>query len=1162
MLTLRAKAYPLLFMLAALCLPLRLAAQTAISSTILGTVTDPSKAAIPSAEVILKNVDTGQEWKTVTGEGGEHVFPNLKAGNYRVEVTKAGFKKVVSDVISLENGITQRIDLTMQVGAITEQVTVVGAAPALQTDEANVNQIVENRMVRDLPIEGRNFLDYATLAPLFNSGSGDQLRRDWGLASITMPGGKVLNLGGTEYSVGYYVDGVNLNDSWVEGPTTNVPIDSVQEVKTEIVNYSAEYGREVGQLSMTTKSGTNHLHGSVYDFRMVNGLNARDPYTIFEDPDRGRDHWHHDQFGFAVGGPVVIPRVYNGRNKAFFFASYDGYRRKGFETQLAYTPTERERNGDFGEWLERFPGDPSMVIYDPSSFDSVTQERQAFPNNVITNPHAKALEYLSHFPVPNFTSPIAEDIRNWKGIAETDTRYNTFAARFDFVASAKDQFFIKYNRHQGSRLVAGGLIPELGTGGPGPNNRSNSIGANWVRTFAPTLTSELTFHYFLGHNRPDDPKTIQRLAGVDWFRNLVQNVSLPAGGLSDFDKQQLELEDDGIYALNIGDPFNSMSLGRDEWWYQYIPQLQIDEKATKVFGRHTFKAGFRYFRREERDNDVIRSIFVGGGYTGRGPFVPDGSGWNTLAEFATGVVTAMTQRNLITGGDASLYFRMPEWGWFVGDKWQATRKLTLDLGVRYELAPQAFSVNDYWGVLDKNFAGFRMFMPGLTPGSKNPPYPADKNNFAPRIGFAYRVRDDWVVRAGYGVFYDTGRYKFMDQMFFNSPGYGGVFFDSPTYAALNGLDPNQVWFTLDNSFPPSPELGRGDWPEAVGDKGGVLCPRCDTYTIDEVTPIAPYLQRWSLDVQRQLGHNMVVSVGYVGSKGTKLTIDDDLNLPPEGVYLNSDDFHLARPNSQDPQFVDRFGSILAIHRGGNNGYHAMLAKFERKFSGGLSLMTHYTWSKMTDTFFNTSGYTNVSAIGGQWHRDWSHGLSDADHRHRFVASLVYELPLGRNWRGIAKTLAGGWQVNSITVFESGAPATVFNGDTSSFDYMGDVPSRTCNGNLSGGQGSFFRYFDTSCFVNAPDLNEDGIADFRGTAGRNIIRGPGINNWDLSIFKKFAIGEGRSLDFRWEMFNAFNHAQWSSVNTWNDTGTNPLSTFGRISGGRAGRRIQFALKFVF
>jgi hypothetical protein len=307
----------------------------------------------------------------------------------------------------------------------------------------------------------------------------------------------------------------------------------------------------------------------------------------------------------------------------------------------------------------------------------------------------------------------------------------------------------------------------------------------------------------------------------------------------------------------------------------------------------------------------------------------------------------------------------------------------------------------------------------------------------------------------------------------------------------------------------------------------------------------------------------MVSVGYAGSRGRDLTIGYDLNLPPQGIYRNSDDFQRARPLCvQNEEWCDRFGSVMAIHHDAYNDYNALTLRFEKRYSQGLTVMSHWTWSKMTDITFNNQGYDNVSAVGGQWHREWSHAESDANHPHRFVAVVSYELPFAKGAKGWRRLLLDGWQVNLIPTLETGRAFTVYNGDTSNRDYMGDVPTRTCSGNLSGGSRTFWRSFDTNCFVNPPDADEDGIADYRGNAGRNIVRGPGINNWDVSAFKKFYLTESKSLDFRWEMFNAFNHTQWSEIGTTNDVATNPLTEFGRVTAGRPGRQVQFGMKFSF
>ncbi len=305
------------------------------------------------------------------------------------------------------------------------------------------------------------------------------------------------------------------------------------------------------------------------------------------------------------------------------------------------------------------------------------------------------------------------------------------------------------------------------------------------------------------------------------------------------------------------------------------------DDVTKVLGRHTLQMGLHFYRKDERDNDIIRGIDIGANtlnahfssnglaYTGKGPFAADGSGWNTEAEFVTGVVTAMRQRTYNTGGDTSLYFRNIEWNAYLNDTFQVTSKMTLTLGLAYVLAPQAYSVNNYWGVVDQSYPGWRLVMPGLTPGTSNPPFPSEKTDFAPRFGFAYRPQKGVVVRGGYGVFYDTAGYKYLDQMFFNSPGYGGSEYDSPTYSALNGQDPNVPYFTLQNTFPASVPLQKGQWPIPLGEDGGILAPQGDTTTIDKDTSKTPYFQYWNLQIEKEVGEG-VFSMGYVGSKGTKL----------------------------------------------------------------------------------------------------------------------------------------------------------------------------------------------------------------------------------------------------------------------------------------------------
>jgi Carboxypeptidase regulatory-like domain len=1154
-----------------------LLAQVVITSTIVGTVVDSQNAVVPGAEVTLGNLDTGVESKTTTNMSGEYQFANLSASNYRVEVLARGFGKAVSTSIPLGNGETQRVNITLKVSGVTQVVDVSSAAALAKTDDANVSEEIQNNFVRNLPIEGRSFLNYAQIVPMFNSGTGDNSRIAWGLASATSTGAKQLNVGGTEYGVGYYIDGLNNNDNWVEGPVTNVNMDAVQEVKAEVVDYSAEYGRDVGQISLTTKSGTNALHGTVYDFFQNSGMNANDPYSIaYGIP---RSSYHQNQYGFTVGGPVYIPKVFNGKNKMFFFVSFERLRNRSRDTIHAYVPTAAERTGDFSEWLTRFPVDSSLcdgstnapancryVLYDPSTYDPNTQVRQAYVNNIITNPDQRALAYLSHFPMPNYTSPVAGDFNNWAGTTTNGINNNNYSARVDYNFTSRDNLYFRFSHDYGTKLSEGGLLPELALG-DGPVHTTDSYQVHWVHTFGSSLNNELNFSITRAHNASNQAAQINRFMQTTWLPDLFQNTSTGGAGFTSYDLNQLGIKNDGTFSVDFaGDLFAPLSVGATEYWYQWVPIYQLSDNVAKVIGRHTLKAGFYWQRRDERDNDVIRSMAVGGwcggcgeesNYTGRGPFSNDGSGWNTLAEFETGAVYTMNQRTPLTGGDGSLWFRMPEYSAFLNDSWNATQKLTVNLGLRYDVGVPAYSVDNYWGVLDTTYPGYRLVMPGLTPGTHNPPYPADKNNFAPRIGLAYRLTDKTVIRSGYGIFYETGRFKFLDQMFWSSPGYGGVSYNSVDYAA----DPNQTYFTLADTFPAAISIPKGTWPVPLGEGGGQLYPRQSPQTIDSNSAVTPYVQRWSLDIQRELGKAVVASLGYVGSQGTKLATQYDLNLPPQGVYLDSDQYYQARPLTAVAP--GRWESIWAVHHNRSSNYHAMTAELKTRGWRGLTSEVNYTWSKQMDTFFGESGESGVQVLGGQWHPEWSYGPSDANHTNRFVAAVMYQLP-GRNLSSrLLREVVGGWQINTIATFESGSPVTVWNGYTSSFDYMGDVPDQTCNGNLARGDRSFTHYFNTNCYVNPAPDPVTGIAVHRGNERRNNLRNPGINNWDMSLSKSFPLfGEGRELQVRAESFNTFNHTQWSSINNVDDRQVNPASQFGYVTGARPGRHMQLALKFIF
>ncbi len=1019
-----------------------------------------------------------------------------------------------------------------------------------------------------------------------------------------------LNVGGTEYGVGYYIDGLDNNDNWVEGPIMNVNQDTIQEVKAEVSNYSAEYGRDVGQISVTSKSGTNALHGSVYDTFQNAGMNAVDPYSKFQGIPRSA--YHQNQYGFTVGGPVYIPKVFNGRNKLFFFGSWERLRNRGVSQFTTYVPTTLERGGDFSEWRTRFPVDPAScdgssgsnpncryVIYDPTTYNPATGIRTAFPNNVITNPNANALAYLSHFPQPTgYQSPDPSNFDNYLGNITAGINNDNYTVRADYNITNRDMVYFRYSRDTGTKLGQGGLVPELSLGN-GPLHRVNTYQAHYVHAFSSTFSNELNMSWTRAENHSNDPGQANTFA-KGWIQSVFQNTSTGFAGFTSYDKSMLGISQDATFGVDFNTDYagpgninnmnfigKGLSLGSNEYWYQAIPIFQLSDNVQKTIGRHNLKAGFYLAHRYERDNDVIRSVNFQGNYTSQGRSPADGSG-NGIADFLTGFVSGMNQRAPVSSGDASLYFGMPEYGMYLNDSWNATQHLTLSLGLRYDLPIPAYSVNNYWGVLDQRpftlngvqDLGWRMTMPGLTPGTQSHPFPGDKKDVSPRFGFAYRMGDKTVIRGGYGIFYESGRYKYLDQMFFNSPGYGGVTYSSDSITGDSGM----TYYTLPNSpspadrwsFPAATTVARGEWPIPLGTAAGTLNSNSDTRTVDAQSWKTTYIQRWSLDVQRELGKAVVATLGYVGSRGTHLPIQYDLNLPAQGTYFDYyGDFLAARPLSAVSGCTTtldcRFSSINTVRSIRSNNYHAMNAELKTRGWRGLTSQVSYTWSKQMDDFFGEGGESGTHALGGQWHPKMSYGPSDADHTHRFVAAFAYELPGKTLGNRLLREAIGGWQINSIVTFESGAPTTVYNGATSSYDFMGDVPDRTCNGNLARGSRTFTHYFNTDCYVEPAATtvyyNGQAIQNFavhRGNERRNNLRQPGINNWDMGLQKSFRpFGEGRELQFRADAFNAFNHTQWSSFNTYDDRiPSGDQSQFGHITGARPGRHMQLNMRFVF
>ncbi len=1121
-------------------------AQFTLRSSISGVITDASQAVIPSASVTLTDLDRNQVYRAQTNDLGLYTFPNLTPGRYQVAVEKQGFQRTVSEVVTISTQQTARIDLALAVGEITQTVEVTGSgAPLLQTEQGIVGQTVERNLVETLPIKGRNFTAFASLASNISTFPRGNYGGTWSVGGHHLIGGVDYVVGGGGDN-GFYMNGANINDNWVGSVSYAPSLEAVSEVKVDVASFSAANGRDVSTLTVATRGGTNDYHGTAYDYFQNSELNAWNPYDkALMEPGQKKSLLQRNQFGGNAGGPIWIPKLFKGRDKAFFFVNYEGTREnRAGEDALYRVPTAAERQGDFSEYLRKFEGDPNYILYDPYSTvidENGESSRLPVPSNdlrAISGPSGPAIvsearEMLGIFPESNgYQNPSNPyDLRNYRTFARQGQKNFRLDARADFRLSDNDNFYMNLSRSKGKDNNSGGLIPELTS-----NLEDNSylVTANYARVFTPNLTNEFIFAVGKGQMFSVDQNTRDYMAKPDTLRNkYLQNL----GQGADF----------GYHAIGID---GWTDIGFWEIFMASNPTLQFSDNVSLVKGSHSLKMGFNYFRKKEVDWDYIRGVWFGNTFSRAGS-VDESRGGDAMADFLMGLPSYINQRYQFTGGEPDLNLVVPYWGFYAEDKWQVSPKLTLNLGMRYDLPIPLYSGNRYGNaMLDFSVPGWQLAIPGRAQGLPLHFVPADKNNFAPRISVAYRLREDFVVRASYGIFYmagvsNTGGFV-LGNAFGSVPGYVG---DEYTNARFEVHD-DVPYLHFGDIFPPQQSFELGTYPVSTGTGTGYFGYPASVNVNDRKSNVVPYYQRYLFELQKGLGANTVVSLTYLGGRGTKLPYYENVNLPPYRTGWESEDaFNEARPNN-----TGRFADVSILRHGHNSFYNGVTAKFQRNLSKGLQVLAHYTFSK------TVADYNEIvpEAVGQDWsawhyHRKLGRGEADFSHPHRFVSAVTYQLPWGGNLHPAAKALLWGWNVSSITTFESGHALTVYNGVTSARDGEPDMPNVSRHPNLPRGERGFYRYFDIGAFSAPPQ-------DVKGSAGRGIVRAPGVNNWDISLSKVFRPVERLRVEFRADLLNAFNHTQWGGIDTtFNDA---EGSTFGWITWAREPRIVQLGLRVSF
>ncbi|MGE5646046.1 MAG: carboxypeptidase regulatory-like domain-containing protein [Acidobacteriota bacterium] len=1141
-------------LLAAL-MPLLLASNAALAQftlrgTLGGLVTDSSQAVVQGADVTLLDLDRNQTTSTKTNAEGLYSFTNLTPGRYQVSVEFAGFKRAVSDTVTLATQQNLRIDLALEPGGITETVEVkAGAAPLIQTEQSVVGQVVDRDMVASLPALGRNFTAFAALAPNISTFPRGNYGDTWSVGGFHSIGGVNYVAGGGGDN-GFYMNGVNINDNWV-GSTSYAPsIEAISEVKVDVANFSAANGRDISTFQVSTRGGTNALHGTAFDYFQNSGLNAWNPYTkIMSEPGQKKDVLQRNQFGGNLGGPVILPKIFNGKDKAFFFVNYEGTREnRGGASALYRVPTEAERQGDFSELLSRFPGDPNYVLYDPWStvIDADGNSiRTAVPNNDlrnITRPdgspaiNADAQAMLAMFPMPNgYSNPVNPgDLNNYRTFAARGHKSYRLDVRGDVRLSDNDSVYVNVSRSRGLDNNTGGLIPELNAN---VEDLSHLVTANYARVFSPTLTNEFIFGIGKGTLFNADQGVRDYMHRTDTLRNkFFKNIG--SG------------EDLGYHSIDFWSNGWPWSIGMGEVFMASNPTLQFSDNVSWIKGAHSFKFGFNFFRKEETDWDYIRTVAFSDQFTRSGS-VDESRGGDAMASFLLGLPSGINQRFAFSGGDPQLNMVIPYWGFYGEDKWQLSPKLTVSLGLRYDLSVPPYSGDRYGNaIMDFGYPGWQLMIPGRTPGVPLHYVPADKNNLAPRISVAYQPWNSLVFRASYGIFYMSGTTTSLSVLNNASgavPGYTGDWWDN---ARLGQHDDVPV-LGFGDIFPTPTQIDViGTYPISTGEATGYFDYPIDIRIQDKKSGVTPYYQRYMFDVQKGLGQNMSLTLTYLGGRGTKLPYYENVNMPAyQTGWTSSEAYNAARPNA-----TGRWGDVRLLRHGLNSFYNGATVKLQGNLTRGLQFVTHYTYSKtVTDSQEFLPESLGMALPMWDWHRNLGRGEAEFSHPHRFVSALTFTTPWGRNMHWLGRSALWGWNISAITTFESGNALTVWNGVTDARDYEPNMVNVSGNPNLSRGDRSFSRYFDTSVF-SAP------AQDVKGNAGRGIVRGPGVNNWDISLSKTFRPVERLGIEFRGDLLNAFNHTQWAGVDTtYTDSSE---STFGWVTWAREGRIVQLGLRMTF
>jgi Carboxypeptidase regulatory-like domain len=1166
-----------------------------------GSVSDPGGALIPQAKVTLTSPETGISRESVTNESGRYSFNQLPPGTYKLAVRMDGFRPYEQTGMVLDAAQSAAQNVTLTVGTQDQQVVVNAQASILNTQNANIAADIDAKEVVELPLNLRNVYGLATLNSSVNNTSESQMLLGGGGPSTDNADQDIsfLNFAGGFFGTSaYLLDGAwDTDPEW--GAVDYVPsVDSVQEFKIQNNSFTAQYGWSTGNVvNVVTKSGSNAFHGDVYEFYRNSVLDS----NLWFNNHNGlaKESFNRNQYGGSAGGPLYIPGLYRQKEKTFIFGLFERLTLATPTNSTFTVPDANFRAGHFAELLGPQQGTDALgrpiyvgQIYNPRSTRPITAGavdpttgliatktgyiRDPIANNDITT--LGALDPIGAKLVGYFPSPTGSGLNNnFIASGTAPAHSNEYLIRADHNIKDSSRLYFRYSYKQEFKTGTPEFWGSNNPAGPGnarPNNRYN-MAAGFSQVFSPTFTMNI-------------------LAGVELWHETSTNQSRGFKPSSIGLPTYLDQNSPEFPIVNIGgvSPLGPLT---NETVTNHGPIGSVSTDFIKSLGRHTLNFGFMGVELEDDQANYFQSTLDSGGTFTSGPDPNNPTGFSTgngVAQLLLGVLdnTAPAGKNPTSAGTtynpavATHYF-----GWYVQDDWNPLPRLTLNLGIRYEIqtAPTyRHNVSSLFNPNTPNPIGEAIgeTLPGaleFLSSSSRSSYNTNFGNVAPRIGFTYQVSPKFVARGGYGIFYPPSISCCFET---ESAGFASTTVSPVT---LNTISPNPA-VTVANPWP-------NGYIPITGNSLGELQQVGNGVTSNFKQRKSSYVQQYLLGWQYGFTPNDRLDVNYVGNHGLHI-ITSNLNrsqlnptyLPLGQSALNSlvpNPFYghiaagtsscgLDQPTVVQSQLLSPYSQYCSVSENdapvGFSNYNALQVSYNHRFSQGLTALVSYTYSKFLDNVEgnNQWSYSGNPGPANNYNLAAEKSVDGSDIPHALVASYVYQLPVGRgkafgsNFNRLTDAVIGGWEVSQIASFKQGIPISVGGSDIASY---GGTPRPDVVGNVHVANPNIHEWFNTGAFAYAP------YGTF-GTAPRffSYLRGPGYQNWDTSIMKNWGLGESRRLQFRAEMFNTFNHPQFYAPQNGGETytGCDPNaesscnSSLGQITNAFPSRTVQFAGKFYW